>query len=56
MKKQGAITMPLQKNYEAASEAREHAWEKRKVLMEAHQTLKRDIYARKQNHKMSMIS
>jgi len=56
LKKQGAITIPLTRDYEAASEVREHAWEKRKVLMETHQTLKRDIYTRKQNHKMSMMS
>jgi hypothetical protein len=46
----------LRREYEAAGEAREHTAEKKRVLEEAYSTLKRDIYLRKQNHKLSMIS
>ena len=55
MKQQQSVNAK-RKDYEAISEVRDYANEKKRILTEAHLTLKRDIYSRKQNHKISVMS
>ncbi len=55
-KKQTTIYLQAKREYDTATEARDHVLEKKNILYTTFTTLKRDIHTRKQMHKMNILA